>query len=90
MRERSWDDFKDVLTKYKMIRPKDAQSTAVMGGVFVLDGNKVRAQGQRLRARLGSTPPCLDNTRAGVTRYSLTCSAMLARNGSAFSCRCTC
>lgn len=41
MRERSWDDFKDVLSKYKMIRPKDAQTTLIMGGVFVLDGNKV-------------------------------------------------
>lgn len=55
MRERSWDDFKDVLSKYKMIRPKDAQTTLIMGGVFVLDGNKVRARGDCPGARLWST-----------------------------------
>ncbi|KAG2441545.1 hypothetical protein HXX76_003166 [Chlamydomonas incerta] len=41
MKAREWNEFKALLDKYKMIAPKSMDSTAVMGGVFVLDNGKV-------------------------------------------------
>ncbi|GLC74626.1 hypothetical protein PLESTF_001536800 [Pleodorina starrii] len=40
MKERKWEDFKAILQKYKPIRPKNLETTAVMGGVWVLDNGK--------------------------------------------------
>ncbi|EFJ49875.1 hypothetical protein VOLCADRAFT_104125 [Volvox carteri f. nagariensis] len=41
MKSRKWADFKVVLQKYKMIPPKNAESTSVMGGVWVMNDGKV-------------------------------------------------
>ncbi|KAG2437762.1 hypothetical protein HYH02_011138 [Chlamydomonas schloesseri] len=41
MKAREWNEFKALLDKYKMIAPKSVDSTAVMGGLFVLDNGKV-------------------------------------------------
>ncbi|KAG2499469.1 hypothetical protein HYH03_002416 [Edaphochlamys debaryana] len=40
MRAREWDEFKSLLGRYKMIAPKTVEATAVMGGVWVLDGDQ--------------------------------------------------
>lgn len=54
MKARQWDDFKEILQKYKMIQPKDAESTAVMGGVWVLDEGTVSTGGRGISK--GPTP----------------------------------
>lgn len=40
---RKSDSFKDLLPKYKLIKPPNVESTTQMGGLFVLDGQKVGA-----------------------------------------------
>jgi hypothetical protein len=56
MKTRNWDDMKALMEKYKFITPKTTESTAVMGGVWVLgDGGEVRGRPATFTANLLSS-----------------------------------